>query len=408
MNKLKNYRRLLALLLIGLLIYSCSEDVNDTLTSESDQNFISEKFVKDVSNNFLFKNEKYNSLKKLKVTYTNKSVKELVPIKNEKSETVFYIINYNGGGFVMLAADNRTLPILAYSETNNFSLNEESYPSGLVKWLTDTKKGIELVREKNIVQTKSQQLAWENLNYQNKLHPDDEFGGGDEPNCEDDYEEVGPLLSTRWHQQCGFNDLMPTLNCSNIPCGRAFAGCVPIAIAQVMRYHEFPTNYNWSNMPNNSGSVVTSQLIGDIHNTIGSVNYDCDATGVSHDYNVANVFTNGFGYATANQGDYNRETVKQYLRWNKPVILSGGRDDGWWIFHDYTDGHMWVCDGFRRHFIWSEDCSTGSGYLFFHMNWGWGGQNNDWYAFNDFTPGNFTFNYDVKMIYTISSYNMKP
>ena len=90
MNKLKNYRRLLALLLIGLLIYSCSEDVNDTLTSESDQNFISEKFVKDVSNNFLFKNEQDNSLKKLKVTYTNKSVKELVPIKNEKSETVFY------------------------------------------------------------------------------------------------------------------------------------------------------------------------------------------------------------------------------------------------------------------------------------------------------------------------------
>ena len=67
MNKLKNYRRLLALLLIGLLIYSCSEDVNDTLTSESDQNFISEKFVKDVSNNFLFKNEKYNSLKKLAI-----------------------------------------------------------------------------------------------------------------------------------------------------------------------------------------------------------------------------------------------------------------------------------------------------------------------------------------------------
>ena len=201
MNKLKNYRRLLALLLIGFLIHSCSEDVNDTLISESDQNFVSEKFVKDVSNNFLFKNEQNNSLNNSKVTYINKSVKELVPIKNEKSETVFYIINYNGGGFVMLAADNRTLPILAYSETNNFSLDEESYPSGLVKWLTDSKNGIELVREKNTIQTKSQHLAWENLNYQNKLHPDDIFGGGDEPNCEDDYEEVGPLLSTRWHQQ---------------------------------------------------------------------------------------------------------------------------------------------------------------------------------------------------------------
>ena len=64
MNKLKNYKQLLALLLIGLLIHSCSEDVNDTLTSESDQNFVSKKLVKDVSNNFLFKNEQNNSLNK--------------------------------------------------------------------------------------------------------------------------------------------------------------------------------------------------------------------------------------------------------------------------------------------------------------------------------------------------------
>jgi len=419
MNKLKNYKQLLALLLIGLLIHSCSEDVNDTLTSESDQNFVSKKLVKDVSNNFLFKNEQNNSLKGSKATYTNKSVKELVPVKNEKSKTVFYVINYDGGGFIILSADNRTSPILAYSETNNFSLDEESYPSGLVKWLTQTKKGIESVREKKTIQTKSQQLAWKRLNSQNKLHPDDLFGGEDELNCEDDYEEIGPLLSTKWHQRCGFNDLMPELNCSNnLPCGRAYAGCVPIAIAQVMKFHEFPTTYNWDNMPNNYGTTTTSQLIGDIHSAITTtisgvdfpaVSYDCDGTGVSHDYNIANVFTNGFSYATANRGDYNKETVKQYLRWNKPVILSGGRDAGWWIFNAYTDGHMWVCDGFRRYFIWSEDCSTGSGYLFLHMNWGWGDNLiNGWYGFNDFSPGDFTFNYDVKMIYNISSYNMTP
>ena len=43
------------------------------------------------------------------------------------------------------------------------------------------------------------------------------------------------------------------------------------------------------------------------------------------------------------------------------------------------------------------------------MNWGWGDNLiNGWYGFNDFSPGDFTFNYDVKMIYNISSYNMTP
>ena len=108
-----------------------------------------------------------------------------------------------------------------------------------------------------------------------------------------------------------------------------------------------------------------------------------------------------FGYSAANQGGYNRETVKQQLRWNRPVILSGGRKSGWWIFSSYKDGHMWVCDGYRSSTIYSEDCSMAWGYLYLHMNWGWRGLHNSWYAYNNFNPGNYTFNYKVKMVYNI-------
>lgn len=194
---------------------------------------------------------------------------------------------------------------------------------------------------------------------------------------------------------------MPTMSC-DVPCGRAYAGCVPIAIAQVMKYHNYPTNYNWSSMPNSYGTTTTASLINDIHNSISGISYDCDGTGVDHDYNVASVFTNHFNYSSASQAGYNRETIKQQLRLNRPVILAGGSDAGWWIFHNYTDGHMWVCDGFRRIQNYSEDCSMGWGYLYFHMNWGWyNGSENGWYAYNNFNPGEYTFNYDVKMVYNI-------
>ncbi len=411
MSKFKNYTRLLAVMLIGLFFFSCNEeDSQDFISHERQSNMISERIATEIASNIIFESENdKSSAKRTNTLLSHKKIEELTPIKNEKSEIIFYVINYEKGGFIILSADNRTFPILAFSESNNFSLEEESYPSGLVEWLSLTKEGITSIRSKNTVQSDALKVVWKSFMSPRIVDPID-------PNdCEDEFEQVGPLLTTRWHQRCGFNDFMPTLNCDNVPCGRAFAGCVPIAIAQVMRYHEHPANYNWSSMPTTFGTTTTASLISDIHDAITinifgdeypAISYDCDGTGVDKDYNTAGVFTNKFGYSSANQGGYNYETVKQQLRRNQPVILGGGRDAGWWIFHDYTDGHMWVCDGFRRseHCIFDDhgNLITKIGRLSLHMNWGWvNGQHNGWYSFDNFNPGDFTFNYQVKMVYNI-------
>lgn len=48
---------------------------------------------------------------------------------------------------------------------------------------------------------------------------------------------VRPMLTTKWHQQSPFSDRTP----GNYP-----AGCVAIAVAQIMAYHEYPRDYcNW-------------------------------------------------------------------------------------------------------------------------------------------------------------------
>lgn len=398
MKKNQKIKRLVILLVLGIFLSSCSQgDGNESTLLKDNSNLILEEVALDISKNInqihLSKQIDYGK----SVLQARKSIKEFKSVKDENNKNLFYITNYKEGGFVILSADNRVSPILAYSENSEFRTNADEYSTGLIEWLSKTKEGIQLTRKNKALQTEKVKNEWENITTYKIDDP------SDPDDCENEYEQVGPLLSTEWHQRCGFNDFMPTINCSSLPCGKAYAGCVPIAIAQVMKYHNSPSNYNWENMPNTYGTTTTASLINDIHNSISEVSYDCDGTGVDKNYNTAGVFTNHFNYSSANQSSYNKETVKQQLRWNRPVILGGGRKSGWWIFSSYKGGHMWVCDGFRRIFSWDEDCSTGWSSLFFHMNWGWGGDENGWYSFNNFNPDNHTFNYQVKM-----TYNIKP
>lgn len=410
MKKLKLHIRLL-LMLISLLALSC-QDENENFQPQEQQidNFVSQELARQISNNVIFKNKELKNNNLLGKSSSIKKVDNVFPVIDENEKIIFYIINYQKGGFIILSADKRSIPILAFSESESFDISSDSYPSGLVQWLDMTKEGIKYFRTNNVKQSKEIEEEWETFNQPRIIDQEESdvqtrMVDPDDPNvCEDEFEQVGPLLTTIWAQGCGYNDYMPTLDCNEYPCyynNRASAGCVPIAIAQVMKFYNYPTSYNWENMPDNNGTITTASLIYDIHNSISGISYKCKSTGVDHDYNVASVFTNHFNYSTASNSGYNTETLKQQLRWNRPVILSGGTDDGWWIFHNYDDGHMWVCDGFRRIFNWSEDCTIGWGYLYLHMNWGWGGYENGWYAFNNFNPDNYTFNYGVKMVYNI-------
>lgn len=225
-------------------------------------------------------------------------------------------------------------------------------------------------------------------------------------NCQEEYESVGPLLTTSWNQGCGFNSLLPTKDCTGSGyCNKALAGCVPIAIAQVMKYHGYPARYNWADMPNGYATASTAALIRDIHTSIGSITYKCDATSVDKDYNTAGVFTR-FGYSAANSAGYNSETVKQQLRIGKPVILSGGTSDNFLFFEYRTGGHMWVCDGFMRskYCIFDDNGNylSSGGILYLSMNWGWGDYEKGWYAYNNFTAGGYSYNYKTKMVYNIT------
>ena len=72
-----------------------------------------------------------------------------------------------------------------------------------------------------------------------------------------------------------------------------------------------------------------------------------------------------------------------------------------WCSTSYKKGHAWVCDGYRSSTIYSEDCSTGWGYLYLHMNWGWDNAHTGWYSYNNWNPGDRSYNHKKEMIYNI-------
>ncbi len=398
MKKLKQ-TKWLAIFIIGGILFSCNDyetfdDLDKTIVN--DEFTINKTTAVDIANGLLLVNTTENlSNKSLKsATIKNqKKIKSILEVPDEDKKTAYFIINYEGGGFIILAGDKRSEPILAFSETNKFELESDYFPSGLVSWLYSSKENIEKIRDKNEKISPQIEKQWNDL----------QKGGADvisyriidpeEPDCTPYVIQKGPFLQTTWGQGCGYNSKTPSMSCG--PCNHAWTGCVATAMAQIMKYHQYPTSYSWSSMPNSYGTSTTSILMRDIGDAV-NMDYTCDGSGADTQDEVASSFRNDFGYSSATYSSYNYQTVKNELSHNRPVILKGGRKSGWWIFGQYKDGHAWVCDGYLNYInpCWGS-------ILKFNMNWGWNGSYNGWYSFNNFNPGEHTFNYKTGMVYNI-------
>ncbi len=76
-----------------------------------------------------------------------------------------------------------------------------------------------------------------------------------------------------------------------------------------MKYYEFPTSYNWANMPNNVGSTETSDLILDIGLAV-NMDYGCISSSADPSI-IGSVFENDYGYSTNTvTSSYDNDTVK--------------------------------------------------------------------------------------------------
>lgn len=354
---------------------------------------IDEATAKQVGQSFLANKTTSTSFKSgvsLELAYTASSQVNS-EVATVKPTNYFYVFNVsNADGFVIVAGDDQSTPILAYSDEVDFDAN--NIPINTQKWLESYKSEIRYIIKNNIGQTKELLNDWS------------ELASGKVSTVFNKKAAVSPLVQTKWDQSPYYNALCPYDNAAG---DRTVTGCVATAMAQIMKFWNYPaigtgshsyshssygtlsanfsaTSYAWSSMPNQIFSSNTAIATLMYHCGVSvDMNYDVAANGGSGAYVITSAspvthcseyaLENYFGYKTTLEGiERNNYTESQWISMLK-VELDAGRP----ILHagfGSGGGHAFVCDGYDNN-------------NFFHFNWGWGGQEDGYFTVNALNPG---------------------
>jgi len=317
-------------------------------------------------------------------------------VRSWENIPTFYVFRFVSGGFVLVAADDASIPVLGYSFDND--MPEVIDNPSTKEWLDNYSHEISDIISKKLDNTETLK-AWTGIRNGEPLAP---------------AKDVAPLLNTKWDQGCYYNALCPAA--SGGQCGHVWTGCVATSMAQIMKYHNFPpqgvgqhsytdptygvqtanfgtTTYNWTSMPNSVTSSNTAVATLMYHDGVSvEMAYGTSGSG-AYSESVPGALLNYFNYspdiAIKYKDNYTDvEDFKALLRADLdnqlPVYYSGS---------NATEGHAWVCDGYRL--------SDGM----FHFNWGWSGSSNGYYAIGNLNPGGTTFNNGNAVIVHIHPYN---
>lgn len=331
---------------------------------------------------------------------------------NETGEALYHVFNFENGGFVLVAGDKRVQPILAYSLTNTFALDNAN--PAVDFWINQQyAKPIDAMKKDASIVAKAEvSQQWNEIvtGKKQKVYAD----------------KVEPLLTSQWNQNRYYNTSCPDDKNSkphsdpqhnfdyHVP-----NGCVALAMAQIMYYHRYPrqgegshdystkygklsadfenTEYNYEAMSDvaEGYSDAIARLI--FHAGVSvEMDYDADASGVTLSEQKAREALTGYfrykntarAFSRSNFSDQKwMDTIKSNLNVGLPVYYaafsnSGGRDAG----------HAFVCDGYDENDL-------------FHFNWGWGGNSNGYYSLNLMDPPNYQYVHSNRIVLNLVPIN---
>lgn len=329
-----------------------------------------------IAQQFYAHKNKFRSNAELTLSHVEKRVQTRSSMKVFVYYYVFNSIADNG--FVLVSGDDNFSPIIAYSLEGKFT--HKKLPNNIAYWMDEFKKAIDksakLYSPKNANKLLNQKAS--------------------------SSRSVSPLLGrVIWNQGSPYNLFTPTVNDS-----ATVVGCVATAMAQIMKYHEWPlqgqgahtytsktrslesaanfgeTTYDWTNMTDTYSDESTDVQ----KNAVATLSHHCGVA-VEMDYNTSQNGGSGaysqdvpkalftyFGYDNIGIQQYRRELynknewinmIKAELDAKRPIYYSGQSVGG---------GHAFVCDGYDEN-------------DYFHINWGWGGMANGYYNISVLEPG---------------------
>lgn len=297
-------------------------------------------------------------------------------------ENIFHVFKLAPEGFIILSSDKRITPVLGYSTSGYFGENE--MPPGCAQWSDDVIMQISMVKKGEWPADPDAQGKWDMLL----------SGSNEEPAGRSSF--VLPLLTSTWNQGTYYNELCPASVSG--PGGHVYAGCVAIAMAQVMFYHQHPqtgndsvsyylsgydsvranfekTTYNWLSMVNSIHQAANPSVAELVFHCGASVHtsYSPNGSGAST-IACENALRYYFHYDPEVRYVNRSETGEG---WNDTI--RSDLDNGWPVLYrsgSLGSGHCFVCDGYDEDGL-------------FHFNWGWGGACNGYFQADAITPGGY-------------------
>lgn len=288
-----------------------------------------------------------------------------------------YVFNRVGGkGYVMLSADDQAYPVLGYTDSGSFDSSDIA--PAMQWWLDEYARQIEYAAARESVASDGAEAV--------------------PAASRASREAIAPMLKTHWDQVEPYNDMCPLSGAL-----RTYTGCVATAMAQVMKYWEYPERgrgsisytsesigkkltlnferkaFDWDNMLDayypGRYDDTQADAVAYLMKACGyavKMDYGTDSSGA-----LAMMIRNGI-VKYFNYDENARYELRMYYSstdWEQmiydnlknvgPILYGGASTLG--------GGHSFVCDGY-----------DGDG--FFHFNWGWTGMSNGYYSLNALNP----------------------
>lgn len=281
-----------------------------------------------------------------------------------------YVFNKPDGGWMIVSADDVAAPVIGFSDSGAF--DPVNIPDNLRGWL-------ELCSEEILSAS----------------------AAGAEPYVRtasraDSREQINPLVGTWWDQGSPYNNFCP------LSSGRStYTGCVATAMAQIMKYHNWPDKagenasfsyswngetisadfsnfeFDWANMNANyyygyTYTQAQTDAVAKLMQACGyslRMRYGSDAS-AAYSEQVGNALVTYFRYDAGIHNEF--RSYYSSSEWEN-MIYENLKNVGPMVY--WGGAHCFVCDGYRP-----------DGY--FHFNWGWSGMSDGYFLLSMLKPTN--------------------
>lgn len=351
---------------------------------------------------------------------------------------VFYAVKMAGAGTVIMSGDTDYAPVIAFTPaTNDFSVIDRKSPlwallnrdvsalSSATRLVASAKASSALAARMSSMATKSAslwgELVAEGGEIEATADPLLKYASPITSGTPGDL-RVPALMKTKWSQSNSRGKACWNYYTPNGPnpdafipnnTGNAVCGCVATAMAQIMRYHSYPTQ----TLPtltrmcywNDSPMDLTTQ--GGVYDW-DSMTYDPDRTADMTDanYRAIGKLTSDAGisvymqYTDGESGAYSLDiapAMKQYWQYGSAywfcemeegITDSNLAEISRRAMYSNFDAGLPVFMGIPGHQIVADGYGFNNGYEYVHLNMGWAGSSDYWYNLPEMTVAHPNFN----------------